>query len=280
MIVWRNGDLVEADAAVSTDDRGWLIGEGAFETLLVDAGRPAFLTAHLNRLRTGLRTFGIETPVEAGTILDAIAALARENSLNARAVCRITATRAGGPRGLAPSPLARARLVVSLAPVSDPPREMRVIVSSRRRSSGSSLNAFKCAGAYAENTLARIEAAKVDANEAIMLNERGDLACASAANIFLLTPSRLVTPRPDDGAMPGVVRGIVLEEANRLGFAIQEASLSPDRLAGSTLMLTNSIVGTARGMIEGVTNGGGDAAFDSLAAAYDKRLAEEWAAAL
>ena len=279
MIIWRDGALVEGGSALSADDRGWLIGDAAFETVLVRKGAPAFLEAHLDRLRGGLGVLGIAAPLDQMSIREAIAAAAAKNSLDAMAACRITISRVGGPRGLAPSAAARAQTVISLAPLQPPKGEGRVIVSMRRRFSGATTNAFKCAGAYAENMIARIEAAAVGADEAIMLNERGRVASATSANVFAIAGGRIATPPVSEGAMPGVVRAILIEEAKRLGLDLAETPVEPQALAGATIALTNSIVGVKRCALEEGRHANDDAVFERLAAAYDRRLAAAWSAA-
>lgn len=284
MIVWRDGAFIAAEHAISARDRGYLVGAAVFETLLVDRGRPAFLGAHLTRLARGCGALDMPLALNAAELRKAIATLADKNGLPGRGACRVTVSRVGG-RGLAPAPDARTQLVVSLTPASAARPFMKLIISQKRRWAASSTNTFKCAGAYAENVLARAEAASRGADEAIMLNENGRVACASAANIFVATADGLVTPPASEGAMPGVVRGVVLEEAPALGIDAIEAPLEPASLS-STLLVTNSLVGVVRSAVDGGADGrangrangrasaAGEDIAREIAAAYEARLAE------
>lgn len=276
MIVWRDGEFVEAGGAVSADDRGFLIGDAVFETILVDRGAPAFLDRHLERMRRGRDTFGIARNIDAEEVRAAIAALARRKTLSGRAVCRVTLSRSGGPRGLAPHESAKSRLYMSLAAADAPPERLRVILSGRRRWTGASTNSFKCAGAYVENMLARAEAASRGADEAIMLNEAGRVACATSANLFVVTGDRLLTPALSEGAMPGVVRGVLLEEAETLGIEPSQSLVTPDDLLRGDLLLTNSVIGPARSALEGSPGAGDVATAGRLIAAYRRRLDAEF----
>lgn len=276
MIVWRDGEFVEAAGAVAADDRGFLIGDAVFETILVDHGAPAFLDRHLERMRRGRDTLGIARNLDAEEVGAAIDALARRNSFPGRAVCRVTLSRSGGPRGLAPHGSAKPRLYLSLAAAAAPPERLRVIVSGRRRWTGASTNSFKCAGAYAENMLARTEASSRGADEAILLNEAGRVACATSANLFVVMDDRLLTPALSEGAMPGVVRGILLEEAETLGIEPSQSLVTPDDLLLGDLLLTNSVIGPARAALEGSPGSGGGAAAGRLIAAYQRRLDAEF----
>lgn len=275
MIVWRNGNFVEGEAAISVADRGWLIGDAAFETTLVRRGAPAFLDRHLARLAHGLASLGIRLAIDPFEIRSAIGALAEKSGLRGDAACRLTVSRVGGPRGLAPSPEARAQLLISIAPIGEPPSRFRVMVSGRRRWSGASTNSFKCAGAYAENFLARAEAAKAGADEAIMLNEHGRVASASAANVFVLTDAGLKTPPASESAMPGVVRAILLEEARKLGMPVEEAPVDLAALNSSLLLLTNSLIGVVRGALDGASQSVFEEAAERLIGGYRRRLAQD-----
>lgn len=277
MIVWRDEELVPASAAISAQDRGYLIGDAVFETILVDSGAPAFLDEHLARLQRGRSVFGIAGTLEASNVRQAIRDLAAKNASAGRAACRLTVSRVGGARGLSPSADARVQTVLSLAPAPTPPAFVRLTISSRRRWSGAAANGFKCVGAYAENLLARIEAARAGAGEAIMLNEHGRVASASSANVFAATDAGLLTPPPGEGAMPGVVRGVVLEEARRLGLPAIEAPIDPSMLAASAIILTNSIAGAVESALDGTTRRAGAEIAAIVIAAYEHRLAEEFA---
>lgn len=276
MIVWRDGDFVEASGAVSADDRGWLTGDAVFETILVERGAPVFLERHLDRMRQGCATLGIERRLDAGELRAAIEKTAERNAISGRAACRLTLSRTGGSRGLAPHPAARAQLIISISSVGSPPEASRLILSSRNRWTGASTNGFKCAGAYAENMLARAEAASQGADEAIMLNEFGRVACATSANIFVVSGKAAVTPPLSEGAMPGVIRGVLMEEAGALGIDCCEQQLAPADLASGTLLLTNSIVGPVRSALDGSPADCGLEAAQLLIAAYERRLDKEF----
>ncbi len=274
MIVWRDGEFVEAESAVSASDRGYLIGDGVFETVLVDSGRPAFLAAHLERLRRGAETLGFEVAAAAPSLRPAIEALAARNGFTGRAACRITATRVGGARGLVPSPDARAQILVSLTAIAPPKSTMRVVIAGAQRLSTAPTNAFKCVGAYAANMFARIEAARAGADEAIMLNEHGRVACAGSANLFLIERDAIITPPEDEGAMPGVTRALLIKIARGLGVAARIEPIDAERIAAAPLLMTNSLIGVLPGRLASATADAPHLA-TRLGAAYEGCLASE-----
>lgn len=275
MIVWRNGDFIEPDGAVSAADRGYLVGDGVFETMLVRKGEPAFLTEHLARLQRGAEALAFGARVDEGVVRDAVAGLASRAGLRGEAVCRLTVTRCGGARGLAPSTEASIEILIALHAAPPPKGFYRVAVASHRRLSRAATNAFKCIGAYAPNLMARMEAARAGADEALLLNEHGRVACASAANVFVVSGDSLVTPPESEGAMPGVTRAKLLEAAAEVGVETRFERVPPALLERAPLVLTNSIIGAAAASIEGGAPPS-SALASRLIAAYERKLALEF----
>ncbi|NEX94683.1 aminotransferase class IV, partial [Caulobacter sp. 17J65-9] len=82
------------------------------------------------------------------------------------------------------------------------------------------------------------------ADEALMLNTEGEVACAAVANLFWFEGERLVTPALECGVLAGVVRAEVLRAAAALGLEALEARARRERLdAAVGLFLTNSLIG-------------------------------------
>ena len=274
MIVWRDGAFVDAASAVSASDRGFLIGDGVFETVLVERGRPAFFAAHLARLRRGASALGFDIAAGEAALRDAIEGLGVRGGVSGRAACRITATRVGGARGLVASPDARTQIIASLAPIAPARKNLSAVIAGARRLSSAPTNAFKCVGAYAANMLARAEAARAGADEAIMLNEQGRIACASSANLFLIEGEALVTPPESEGATPGVTRALLVEIAGALGVAMRIEPVDAARIAAAPLLFTNSLIGLLPGRLTGSAAETARLAM-RLGAAYEARLAAE-----
>lgn len=274
MIAWLNGEFVE-DPQVSAADRGFLLGDGAFETIYVERGRCAFLAEHLARLASGLETLRIARP-DMGDIGEIVAALAARNAIDGRAAARLTVTRGAGERGLrfsGESPTALATIAPLAPPASEP---LRVIVSQRRRFALASTGAFKAVGGYVENFLAHNEALAASAGEALMLNEHGRLASAAAANVFILTEAGIATPTVEEGAMPGVVRGLLLRHAAETGSPIIERPIEPLELQEAPVFLSNSLIGVRPATL-GPPPPKADERFRVLQSWYQRRLEEELA---
>lgn len=250
--VWLDGALVPIEQArIAPDDRGFLLGDGLFETLRAEGGALAFLDRHLARLRAGAAELEIPVALGARSIEAAARAVLAANGLGSAgrvAAVRITLSRGRGARGLLPSPLPAPTLLVTASPFdARPSRPARVIVARERRLSTSTLSRFKTQSAL-WSVMARREAAAAGADEAIVQNERGGVCGASAGNVFAVIGGRLVTPSEGEGALPGIVRSVVLEIGAALGIPIEARPLSVEELGcGADLaFLTNSLIGLRR----------------------------------
>jgi branched-chain amino acid aminotransferase len=243
MRVWQNGRIIiPEEAHVSIADRGVLLGDGLFETMAVHNGRVLDLDAHLERLASGLGVLGFVVAVDLAKLRAGIARyIAAEEA--PCAVLRVTVTRGAGPRGLAPPEPPRPTIFMTLSPMPaarKTPLSLHVATVTRRNEH-SPLSRIK-ALPYLDNVLALSEARAQGADDALLLNTRGTIACATVANVFVIREGRLETPPVSDGALPGTVRALVLCLAKQAGFAGIEISLDVGSLAAADhVFLTNSI---------------------------------------
>ncbi|HEX3496766.1 MAG TPA: aminotransferase class IV [Methylocella sp.] len=243
MRVWQDGRIVVPEEAhVSIADRGLLLGDGLFETMAVYNAKVFDLDAHLERLASGLGVLGFVQAADLSKLRSAIARyIAAEEASSA--VLRVTVTRGAGPRGLAPPEAPRPTIFMTLSPmpaVRKTPLSVH-IATVTRRNEHSPLSRIK-ALPYLDNLLALAEARGQGADDALMLNTRGTIACASVANVFLIREGRLETPPISDGALPGTMRALVLCLAQQAGLAPVENSLNASGLAEADhVFLTNSI---------------------------------------
>jgi branched-subunit amino acid aminotransferase/4-amino-4-deoxychorismate lyase len=232
---------VTSRSSVPTDDRGLLLGDGLFETILGLGGELMLLDAHLDRMARGCAVLGLP-PFDPGVARWLCEEAMRALGL-ARAAVRLTLTAGSGGRGLDRPDPAEPRLFATAAPSEKPTRPARLAVVSVRRNEGSPASRLKTLS-YLDSVLARCEATDMGAEEAVMLNNRGELACAAAANLFWLADGRLHTPALECGALDGVVRTVLIERARDQGMAVLETRAARDALIGAqAIFLTNSLIG-------------------------------------
>lgn len=228
---------------IPLDDRGFTVGDGLFETVLAEKGVLRRAPAHAARMAAGCEVLRLPAPSLAEFETAAQAALAEAGLGQARAAVRLTLTAGSGGRGLdrpaAPAP----RLVATAAASPKPSTPATLAVASVRRNSGSPASRLKTLS-YLDNVLARAEASASGADEALMLNGEGLVACAAAANLFWFQDGVLHTPALDCGVLAGVTRAAIIEAAPGLGLAVREVRADLAALqAGEAIFLSNSLIG-------------------------------------
>ncbi len=225
------------------DDRGFLLGDGLFETLLWSRAALSRFEAHVARLTAGCAALGLPAPARDELERAALAAIERAGLQGARAAVRLTWTAGAGGRGLDRPDEPRPRLFAAAHPAPRPMGPARLAVVGVRRNEGSPASRLKTL-AYLDNILARRAARLAGADEAVMLNNRGEVACAAAANLFWFDGEVLATPALACGALDGITRRAVLAAARALGLETREVRATMADLArASGLFLTNSLIG-------------------------------------
>ncbi|WP_029009652.1 aminotransferase class IV [Azospirillum halopraeferens] len=237
MTVWLNGRLMAAaEARIDPADRGFTLGDGLFETLRVAGGRVCHGDRHLARLSAGARVLDLPVPYGPDALAAAMAALIAARGLE-DGVLRLTLSRGTGARGVPPPPDPHPTVLITAAPLPPPGGPMRAVIATvTRRNEHSPLSRLKTLN-YLDSVLARQEAARRGADEALLLNTAGRLAESSVANLFVVLEGRTVTPPVADGALPGIRRALLLERGHA-----EERSLTPDDLArAGEAFLANSL---------------------------------------
>ncbi len=245
MKIWLNGNLLDSNHAhIDLEDRGFLLGDGVFETMCALDARIVDGRQHFTRLRQGADFLGLPIDYSDQVLGGACSQVLQSNGLTeARASLRLTVTRGPGPRGLLPPETPTPTILVTAAPTTDPPAAMSVIIAEPRRNELSPLSRYKTLN-YLDNIVARREAVAKGADEAVMLNTKGHVACASAANIWLVEGDKLVTPRVSDGALPGVARQRIIALAGEADLDATEDTIDAARLStADELFLSNSLIG-------------------------------------
>ncbi len=253
--IYVNGRFLPADQpAIAAGDRGFLLGDGVFETVRVEGGVVRDAAAHLARLREGLALLDLAHVPRDEPLLAAMIETARRNGLDA-AVVRVTVTRgAAAARGLLPPALPVAPTVVVQAfplppaPPGGGPAAVAVVLASTRRNEHSPLARIKSTN-YLDMVLARMEAARRGADDALVRNTAGRLACATAANVFVVTGDRLLTPPTGEGALPGVTRARLLAGAAALGLEAEERPLPVEAAMEADELLLTSTVTPVRAVV-------------------------------
>ncbi len=217
MIIWLNGALVPVEKArIDPGDRGFLLGDGLFETMRALNGEVQELARHYARLQAGAELLRLSGTISEASLKSAIHDVLAANWLT-DAVLRLTVTRGSSPRGLLPSTISTPTMLLTAVSLLQQNEPIRLIISTIRRDETSPLSKVKTLN-YLPGVLARLEAMERGADDAVLLNHAGRVAEASAATLFVLLRGVWVTPPVCEGALGGVQRAVLVESGH-----VQEA---------------------------------------------------------
>ena len=137
----------------------------------------------------------------------------------------------------------------------------RCCTSSWRRTQDSVIPpSIKIGGLYVNSILAKTEAVNNGFDEAILLNDRGQVSEGTGENLFLLKKGKLSTPSIADSVLPGITRDTVIELAqNELGIEVVERSITRSELyLADEIFLTGTAAHlTAVGSVDNINVGEG-----------------------
>lgn len=221
-VVWWDGEFRDPGEPVLTAfDRGLTVGDGVFETLAVDGGRPFAVRRHLDRLDRSAARLRLPTPPRP-TIEGVVPRVAARTG-DGTARLRITWTAGVGPsgsgRGRGPG-----SLIITAESFTPATAAPRLVTSPWPRHESSPLHLAKSTS-YAENVLALEHALRHGGTEAVLANTRGELSEGSASNVFVEANGRILTPPLSAGCLDGITRELVLEWGAAHGLTVYEGPI-------------------------------------------------------
>jgi aminodeoxychorismate lyase len=245
VLVFLNGQfLPEAQAVVPVSDRGFLLGDGLFETVRVVHGKPFRFAQHLERLVRGANFLKIKLPFAPLELENFAGQLIGQNKMP-EAILRLTLTRGPGGRGYSPNRDSKPAVVMTLhpAPTLENPAGWSLVTSSFRISAADPLAAFKTTSKIL-HVMARAEAVERGADEALLLNTNGEVAETAGGNLFWVDDNAICTAPTECGVLPGITRAVVLEICGSLGLQTEMRAITPAALKKSAgIFVTQSALG-------------------------------------
>lgn len=223
---------------VSIFDRGFLYGDGLFETLRLYRGRPFRWEQHMERLQRGAALLRVKLPKSARAMREVAEQLVVLNK-SPEGVLRITVSRGTGDRGYSIKGCQEPTLAAVLYPAPAPASKAGlgwslVTIQGQRLGVGAMdpLSAIKTCNRL-HNVLGRVEADDAGADEALFCNARQQITEGTSSNVFWINSAGVCTPPLHQGALAGVTRQVVAELTGALGWNFQEKPVTPDGLCKS-----------------------------------------------
>ena len=241
--------MVEATKArVAPVSSAMLYGRGVFTTLAIYNSKPFLWSKHWQRLATHATKLDIDrtgcTEKNVGEALQKLIAVNQVKEGRARV---ILLARHGRDiwKTKAPGTKKTDLLIMTGDPQKIPQTGLSLAVSPYRANTVSPLTGIKSLN-YLDHVLAWEEAQSRDFDEAVVLNERGEIVSATTANLFWAKNGTLHTPTLSSGALAGITRECVIDIANKHFIPLLEGIYEMNDLTDADeIFLTSSSLGVA-----------------------------------
>ncbi|MFQ6104855.1 MAG: aminotransferase class IV [Candidatus Glassbacteria bacterium] len=238
MLFYVNDRLVpQEEAVISATDRGFIYGDGIFETLLLRGGKVFRMMDHLRRLGESASIIRLKLPWSQEQLAEKIRLTVGENRAS-EGIIRVNVSRGVGSWRLTTKGADEPTLIISLYPPPDYPPETYtkgwpVIVAKGAMAMDPVIPGRAKTTNRLNLILAKREAEDVGAMEALLLGRSGHLTEGTSTNLFFYSGGKLFTPSQETGILRGVTREIVIDIARRLDIDVTEGFFKPSELHSS-----------------------------------------------
>lgn len=248
-IMLNNKFYTLQEAAIPVMDRGYLFGDGIFETMKSSGGKVYALEKHLSRWQMAMDDLCYGHKINPDDIKKAISSTLEKNGLQAKkAYIKLIATRGRFKGELNFSLVAKPNILIITKPLKPYPVQyyrqgVKIIKSEVTRPAyGGIAYRYKLIN-YFENIYAKNEAVGKQAQEAIFLTEKGTVLEGATSNIFMVKNQQVYTTPLTYNILPGITRQMVIEECRHHHIKLREKKFSfPDLVAADEIFITNSIM--------------------------------------
>ena len=239
-IIYLNGEFKEGKTPlISHKDCGFTTSIGIFDSMLAKEGKPLHIIEHFERIMHDSETvIGLKPDLSFRDFCGIVARLLANNAKDAP-YARIRTTITGGQVPAPLSPASKPTILIDVSSCDAPPETpiTCAIITNFPRIAGCVLENCKRLD-YSRSYAARRKAESLGAEEAILINTDGNVACGATSNIFIEENGILITPPLTDGVLAGVTRRKILAEQG-----VKEESISVERLQNADkIYLTNSFI--------------------------------------
>jgi len=271
------------DVRLSPGQSGLLCGWGLFTTMRIVEGIPFAFERHWKRLARDAERIHCPFPFDPDVVRDQVQEVLCANEVR-EGCARIYIVHNQFGHWRSSEQLPAADLLICSAGLPPYREPARLALRREGRHAASPLAGVKVTS-WLTNVWNLAEAQQSGHDEVVLLNERGEVAECTAANIFCVHGGQVTTPPLSSGCLEGVTRSVVLEIGPRAGVPIAEHTLYPEDLYTADEVLISS---TNRGVISvGEVNGNKIAAapgplaltLETLFRAYVREYVEAHAAA-
>jgi branched-chain amino acid aminotransferase len=238
--IFHNGHIVPVEQArLSPGQAGLLNGWGLFTTMRLFQGEPFAFERHWKRLQKDAVRTRIPFTFDAEEVRSRLRELIQRNEVR-EGTARIYAIYNKVGFWQSSESLPEVDLIFCTAGLPSYREPVRLSLCEHGRHAASPLAGTKVTS-WIFNVWTLQGAQQRGFDEALLLNERSEIAECTAANIFCARGGRVFTPPLSSGCLEGVTRGILLDIAPATGISVEEKTLRPEELyAADEVFITST----------------------------------------
>lgn len=229
------------------DNRGYRYGDGLFETMKMENGSLLFFSFHMERLWSGMHLLKLErsklfTPEK---LQAEIIQLCRKNHCGELGRVRLSVFRGNGGLYDGDKTL---QYLIEAWPLNKSVNQLNenglvIGIFPDARKSCDLFSTLKSAN-YLPYTMAAQYAKEQQLNDCLLLNQYGNIADSTIANIFILKGEGWLTPSLSEGCVNGVMRRHLLQQMGKKGYPVKETTIRTTDLGeAKEIFLSNAIYG-------------------------------------
>ena len=240
-----NGEI-HAQLSISVLDHGFLFGDSVYEVVCTFNNQPCYLDKHLDRLFASAKAISLNIPHDNKWFREQLEVTLGAAD-NDESYIRIIVTRGVGEINIDPSTCHSPNIIIIVMEIKEYPepyyeKGIHVALVSIKRNARDALNPNIKTGNYLNNVLAKMEANKLGAQDAIMVNPWGHLTEGTTSNLFFVREGHILTPSLDCGLLSGITREMVIQLSKENGFHIEEGKWPGEELyEADEIFLTGTI---------------------------------------
>lgn len=247
--VFHNDQVLPIEKVrLSPGQAGLINGWGLFTTLRIVRGEAFAYERHWRRLEKDAGITRLPMPYAGPRVRVHLQEVIRANNVTAGcARIYLVYNQVGFFRSDEPQP--SVDLIITTSPLPEYPAAIRLTLREQGRHAASALSGVKTIS-WLNNVWSVAEAQNQGFDEVVMLNERGEVAECTAANVYVVKGGRVLTPPLSSGCLEGVTRGVLLEIAGEAGVTLKEQTLKPEDLFSADEMFVSSTNRNVLGVTE------------------------------
>ena len=208
--IYLDDQIIPSNSAkINIDERGFLFGDGIFETIRFQNSQIYNFNNHLKRLESGLKSLKINYNPQQ-LLIKSQNLIAKNQQKNG--ILRIYISRGSGSTGYQPNSNAKPLLLIEIKELPTKPKTPIILgLSSYQKPSLKSLPTSYKYAANLNSILVKITAAEHNNFDDIILNDQGHICETSSYNIFWIQDDILHTPNLNCGLLAGCIRDKIIK---------------------------------------------------------------------